>query len=354
MTFLAPLMLWSLLAAPILVGVYIYLLRRKRPTAVRYANVAMVKQALGHGTGIRRHLPPALFLLGAMFALTATARPAATITLLNERSLVVLAMDASVSMRAQDVVPDRVTAARAAAKAFLEGMPRTTHVAVVAFAGSAALIQSPTVDRDALNAAIDGFILQRATAIGSAILLSLETIFPGADFGQQDMPGYRRSRDAATTRQLDQPLPSVPSAEATPMEIVQPGSYKQAVIILLTDGQATAGPHPIAAARMAADRGVRVFTVGLGTDEGVITGPSGQTMRVQFDEQSLKDIAGLTAGKFYHAGTANSLNEIYRELTTQLIAERERTEVSFAFAAMAALLIIGASTLSLLWSNRVG
>ena len=149
MTFLAPFMLLSLLLAPILVGVYAYILNRKRRTVVRYTNVALVKLAIGRGAAIRRHLAPALLLIGAMFALAAAARPVAPLTLLSERSLVVLAIDASVSMRADDVAPDRITAARAAAKAFIANMPETMQVAVVAFAGSAALVQSPTTDREA-------------------------------------------------------------------------------------------------------------------------------------------------------------------------------------------------------------
>lgn len=351
MIFLAPFMLWLLLVVPVLVGVYVSVLARRKRAAVRYANLALVKQAIGYGAGLRRHLPPALFLIGAMFALTATARPSTIFTFRNERSLVVLAMDVSVSMRANDVAPDRITAARTAAKAFIADMPDTMRVAVVAFAGSAMLAQPPTTDRGALNAAIDGFVLQRATAIGSAILMSIETIFPGVDFGQQSLPEYQRSRDAASARVLDQPASA---AAAAPLVAVLPGSYKQAVIILLTDGQATAGPHPVAAARMAADRGVRVFTVGLGTDAGVIPGGNGQSILVQFDEETLKTIADLTVGKYYHAGSAADLTEIYRELTTQLIQEREQTEVSFVFAAVGALLIIGAGGLSVLWSNRLG
>ena len=342
-------MLWSLLAVPILIGVYVYVLGRRKLSAVRYANIAMVKQAIGPGAAIRRHLPPALFLVGAMVALAATARPSAMFTLLSQRSLVVLAMDVSVSMRANDVAPDRITAARTAAKAFIKDMPDTMQVAVVAFAGSAMLAQPPTTDHELLTAAIDGFVLQRATAIGSAIIMSLETIFPGVDFGQQGLPEYQRSRRGA--RALDQPAP--PAETAPPLAVAQPGSYKQAVVILLTDGQATAGPHPVAAARMAADRGVRVFTVGLGTDAGVIPGGNGQSIQVQFDEETLKTVADLTAGKYYHAASGTDLSEVYRELTTELIQEREQTEVSFVFAALAALLIIGAGGLSVLWSNRL-
>ena len=357
MTFLAPFMLWLLLVVPILIGVYVYLLGRRKRAAVRYANLALVKQAIGTGTGVRRHVPPALVLIGVVFALTATARPSSVFTLSSERSLVVLAMDVSVSMRAVDVAPDRITAARVAAKAFIADMPDTMRVAIVAFAGSAMLAQPPTTNREALNAAIDGFVLQRATAIGSAILMSLETIFPGVDFGQQALPEYQRSRDAASARALDQPAPAAAAAPlvvaAAPLAIMQPGSYKQAAIILLTDGQATAGPHPVAAARMAAERGVRVFTVGLGTDEGVIPSWNGQSIQAQFDEETLKTVADLTVGKYYRAGSGADLAEIYRELTTQLIQEREQTEVSFAFAVLAALLIVGAGGLSVLWSNRL-
>lgn len=350
MTFLAPSMLWSLVAIPVLIGLYLYLQGRKKRAVVRYANIGMVKQALGYGAGVRRHLPPALLLLGIVIALAATAKPSAMLTLPSQQSLVVLAMDVSVSMRANDVAPDRITAARNAAKAFIADMPDTTRVGIVAFAGSAMLAQAPTFNREELNAAIDGFVLQRATAIGSAILMSLETIFPGVEFGQS-LPEYQRYRRGGQGRSLDQPAPAL---EPAPMPLVPPGSYKNAVVILLTDGQATAGPDPVATARLAANRGVRVFTVGLGTEEGEIAGWNGRRMRVQFDEETLKTIADLTAGKYFHAGSGTDLKEVYRELNTQLVSERQQTEVSFGFAAFAALLIILAGGLSILWSNRFG
>lgn len=345
--FLAPHFLWLLVAVPLLVGFYIFLLRRKKHTALRYTNLALVKEAAGAGARIRRHIPPALLLVAVTAALLAVARPAAMITLPSEQSQVLLAMDVSISMRATDIAPDRITAAQNAAKAFIAEMPRNVRIGVVAFAGSAMLAQAPTYDREALTSAIDRFRLQRATNLGSAILVSLESIFPGVEL-DLPLPEYERRGRGREGLSLDQPRVT-PQDHFTP---VPPGSYQSAVIILLTDGQATMGPDPIAAARVAADRGVRIFTVGLGSTNGEISGWGGRRMRVQIDEETLKTVADLTKGKYFFAGSDTSLGEIYKQLNTQLVMERRKTEVSFIFAGLAALFAVAACGLSLVWFNR--
>jgi Ca-activated chloride channel family protein len=346
--FLAPQMLWLLAVVPMLVWFYLYLLRRKKNAAVRFTNIALVKEAVGKGANIRRHIPPALLLAAITVSILAVAKPAALVTLPSDQSLVILAMDVSISMRATDIEPDRITAAQNAAKAFISEMPASVRIGVVAFAGSAMLAQAPTVDRHALISAIDGFRLQRATNLGGAILVSLESIFPGIELDMQ-LPEYERRARSRNSRSLDQPL--TPEADNRFMP-VPPGSYESAVIILLTDGQATMGPDPIAAARVAADRGVRVFTVGLGSKDGEISGWGGRRMRVSIDEETLKTVADLTKGQYFFAGSGASLTDIYKQLNTQLVMERKKTEVSFIFAAIAAMLAIAGCGLSLVWFNR--
>jgi Ca-activated chloride channel family protein len=336
MSFLSPEFLWLLLAVPLIAGFYLLLLKKRKQAALRYANLEIVKAAIGRGLWWRRHVPPAILLaaLGAM--LFATARPMAVITLPTHHETVILAIDVSGSMRANDVEPSRIEAAQAAARAFIAQQPRSTRIGVVAFAGSAALVQPPTSNRHDLRAAIDQLQLQHATAVGSGILVSLKAIFPQEEF-ELPPPGQRRPAKQ-----------SLPTAKAVP-----PGSYAEAAIILLTDGQTTAGPDPVDAARLAAERGVRVFTVGVGTDNGQILNGEGWSMRVRLDEEPLKAIADLTRAEYFYAGSAPDLRKVYETLRAKLVLEKKETEITALFSAIAAAAVLLSATLSLLWFNRI-
>jgi Ca-activated chloride channel homolog len=336
MSFLSPEFLWLLIAVPLIAGFYLLLLKKRKQAALRYANLEIVKAAIGRGLWWRRHVPPAILLaaLGAM--LFATARPTAVITLPTQHETVILAMDVSGSMRANDVEPSRIEAAQAAARAFIAQQPRSTRIGVVAFAGSAALVQPPTSNRHDLRAAIDQLQLQHATAVGSGILVSLRAIFPQEEF-ELPPPGQRRPVEQ-----------SFPTAKAVP-----PGSYAEAAIILLTDGQTTAGPDPVDAARLAAERGVRVFTVGVGTDNGQILNGEGWSMRVRLDEEPLKAIADLTRAEYFYAGNAPDLRKVYETLRAKLVLEKKETEITALFSAIAAGAVLLSATLSLLWFNRI-
>jgi Ca-activated chloride channel family protein len=341
MTFFWPDMLWGLIALPLLVLLYVWLQRRRKKTTLRYANLGLVREALGKSVAWRRHLPPVLLFTAIAALLIAAARPAAVITLPSAQETIILAMDVSGSMRASDVLPDRITAAKEAAKAFVAELPRNVRIAVVQFAGTAAVVQAPTLSREDVVAAIERFQLQRGTAIGSGIVLSLATLFPDAGIDLSQITGQR----AMPAGPNDKPKP-----EFTP---VPPGSYPSAAIILLTDGQRTTGPDPIDAAKMAADRGVRVYTVGVGTKEGETIGFEGWSMRVRLDEDTLKGIANLTRADYFYAGTAEDLKKVYQGLSTKLIVEKKETEVSALFAALGALLVVVAASLSVWWFGRV-
>ena len=182
MTFLWPELLWLLVLVPVIVGVYLLLLRRKHRLAVRYASLAMIRDAIGAGGRVRRHVPPLLFLIALTLMLIAVARPAAIVTLPSQHETIILAMDVSGSMRAVDVKPNRLTASQEAARAFINDQPHNVRIGIVSFAGTAAVVQPPTENRDDLMAAIDRFTLQRGTAVGSGILVSLKTIFPDVEF----------------------------------------------------------------------------------------------------------------------------------------------------------------------------
>ena len=339
--FIWPELLWLLLVVPLLLAAYLWLLARRKRTALRYANLALVRQAIARGASWRRHLPPALMLAAVAVLLVASARPTALISLPSQQETIVLAMDVSGSMRAADVEPSRLVASQEAAKSFIHALPRGIRVAIVSFAGTAAVVQPPTHNREDALAAIDRFQLQRGTAISSGIILSLATLFPDAGIDLSNITGQR----AMPRGPHDKPPP-----EFTP---VPPGSYPSAAIVLLTDGARTTGPDSLEAAKMAADRGVRVYTVGIGTKEGETIGFEGWSMRVRLDEDTLKAVAGLTLADYFYAGSAEDLKKVYQGLGSRLAVERKETEVSALVAALAALLVIAAASLSVLWFGRV-
>ncbi len=348
-SFLWPQMLWLLLALPLLVLLYLWLLSRRRKSAVRLASLSIVREAAGRGPGWRRHLPPVLLLLAVAASLLAASRPVATLRLPSTQQTIILAMDVSGSMRAEDVKPNRLVASQDAAKAFLTSLPRHVKVGIVAFAGSAQVVQPPTLSRDDLVAAIDRFQLQRATAIGSAIVVSLAEIFPDQNISLGDIT-YQRNTDpfAPKGRAIDRP-----AAQDKPFTPVPPGSYGSAAIILLTDGQRTTGVDTAEAAQMAAERGVRVYTVGVGTVDGEVIGFEGWSMRVRLDEDSLKQVARATQAEYFHAGTADNLKQVYESLGARLTVEKKETEVSGLLALASAVLALLAAGLSLLWFHRV-
>ncbi|QBK04782.1 VWA domain-containing protein [Hylemonella gracilis] len=345
MSFLWPTLLLSLLLLPLLVGLYVWLWRRKRRQVLTYASLTLIKQAMTPQRPWRRHLPPALLLLALIALLLAAARPLARIALPTQQETIMLAIDVSGSMRATDVEPSRLEAAQAAARAFLVDLPRHVKVGIVAFAGSAQIAQLPTTNHEDLNAAIDRFQLQRGTAIGNGIVLSLAAIFPeaGIDLGQlaYGRPGQPRGQS------LDTPPPRPLAAP------VAPGSYDSAAVILLTDGQRTTGIDPLEAAKLAADRGVRIYTVGVGTVEGVTVGFEGWSMHARLDEESLKSIAQQTRGEYFHAASADALTQVYETLSSRLTLEKKETEITALLALLGALLVMASATLSMLWFHRV-
>lgn len=348
MRFLSPSLLWLLIAVPMLAAAYVLLLRRKKRAVVRYADVAVIKEALRPAQRLRRHLPPFLLVLAIAAMLLAIARPTAVITLPSEQRTVVLAIDVSLSMRATDVEPSRLGAAQEAAKAFIAEQPSDVRIGIVSFAGTALLVQAPTNNREDLIAAIDRLELQRHTAIGSGLIMALATVFPDAGIDLESMifgPATRETGRGVALERAGKPE----TKEFTP---VPPGSYPSAAIILLSDGRRTTGPDPMEAAKMVADRGVRVYTVGLGSAQGGTAGFDGWSIYMRFDEEALKAIAQATRGAYFSAATAAELKKVYQELNTRFLLEKKETEIGALFTALAALLALAAATLSLLWFSR--
>jgi Ca-activated chloride channel homolog len=277
--------------------------------------------------------------------LFAIARPQAALMLPGRIENIILAMDVSGSMRAADTAPDRITAARNAAAAFLAEQPRQVRVGLVSIAASAAVAQSLTDNRENILKALDRFQLQPGTALGSGLIISLATLLPEA---------------AIDVEQILSGAPPFPPGGVyskrggEPFKPVPPGSYGSAVIVLLSDGQSNMGPDPMAMATIAADRGVRVFTVGVGTPEGATLSVKGWSMRVRLDEAALKKIASVTRGEYFRAGDAADLKKIYRHLSAKLVLEKQQNiEVTALFAGLGALLSLIAGLLSMAWFNRL-
>ena len=349
MKFFAPELLWLLLVVPAFIAAYVVVLARKKKAAVRYASLDLVKEAMGPGNRFRRHIPPLLFLLGMTAILVAVARPAAVMTLPSQSRTIVLAIDVSLSMRATDVEPNRLAAAQEAAKAFISQQPPDVRLGIVSFAGTALLVQSPTQNREDLVAAIDRLELQRHTAIGSGLIVSLATLFPDAGIDLESMIFGAGGRDGRRGTAIDQPK----KAEKKDFVPVPPGSYASAAIILLSDGRRTTGPDPMDAAKMAAERGVRVFTVGLGNAQGGMANFDGWSVYMRFDEETLRAIADVTRGEYFAASSASELKKIYETLNAKFMLEKKETEITALVTAAGALLALIAGALSLLWFNRI-
>jgi Ca-activated chloride channel family protein len=342
MSFLWPHYLWLMLVLPLLPLAYLLLLRRRRQAAVRFSSLGSVRAAVG--SNWRRHLPPALLLVAVGLMLLAAARPMASIPLPWARSTIMLAMDVSLSMRVTDVKPTRLAAAQEAAKGFLRDLPKDIEVGLVTFAGSSQVAQAATLDRASLVAAIDGFQMQMGTAVGNAIVVSLAELFPdhGIDVGEMTFGSKPRGR-------------SIDSATKTPkvIEPVEPGSYKSAAIILLSDGRRTTGVDTLVAAKMAADRGVRIYAVGLGTTDGDALTAEGMPIYLRLDEPMLREVARMTGGEYHYAGTAEKLRSVYENLGTRLQVQTRETEISGLIALAAALVALTGALLSVVWFGRM-
>lgn len=343
MFFLWPQYLWLMLALPLLPAVYAWLLLRRGKPAVRYSNLRVVRAAAR--LNWRRHVPPALLLLACSGLLFAAARPVARVTLPWARSSIMLAMDVSLSMRVTDVKPTRLQAAQDAAKLFLRDLPKDIEVGLVTFAGSSQVAQRATLDRASLVATIDAFQMQMGTAVGNAIVLCLAELFPdhGIDVGEMTFGSKRQGRS------LDD------KAKAPPKQItpVAPGSYNSAAIVLLSDGRRTTGVDTLAAAKMAADRGVRIYVVGLGTVDGDAASTEGMPIYLRLDEPTLREVARMTGGEYYHAGTAEKLRSVYENLGSRLQVHTRETELTGLLALASAMLALAAGTLSMLWFRRI-
>ncbi len=349
MNFLWPANLWLLLALLVLPALYLWLLRRPGRPALQLSSLGIVRDAMQRTW--RRHVPAVLLWLALGVLLLAAARPSAPVTLPWARSTILLAMDVSRSMRVQDVKPTRMVAAQEAAKAFLREVPGYIDVGLVTFAGTALVAQQATLDRTSLVSAIDAIQMQYGTAIGSAIVLCLAELFPdhGIDLGEMTFGARLKGRGSnETVAKGDQR--KTPPKQITP---VAPGSYDGAAIILLSDGRRTTGVETLLAAKMAADRGVQIHVVGLGTPDGHLAMGEGASMYLQLDEPTLREVARMTGGEYHQAGTAEALRGIYQNLGSRLQIQTRETELTGILALLAALLTVAAAAVAVVWFGRI-
>ncbi|RZT31385.1 VWA domain-containing protein [Cupriavidus agavae] len=344
-SFLWPGMLWLMALLLVLAAAYVWLDRRRRRTAVAYPALRTVGLATPGRAGWRRHVAPLLILV-ALAALTfAIARPQAVLTLPSRLDTVVLVVDLSGSMRARDVAPTRIRAAQLAARSLVDAQPAGVKVAIVAMAGTAAVAQPPTRSKEEATAAIERLQPQGGTALGNGMLVALTTLLPQAAGDAQrlmnDEEPSRKGQGAGVSPDAD-------------TEAVAPGSYAPGAIVLFSDGESNAGPTTLQAAQLAAAHGVRVYTVGVGTPEGVVLSVDGWSARVKLDEAVLKQVADATGAEYFRIEDASGMKKVYRTLGTRLAFDkRDQVEITAFFAAFGALLAACAGMLSLWWFGRV-
>lgn len=334
MSFLLPAVLFGLVLIPILIGLYIYLVTMRRRQMVRQGQFGLASDPAGRNPGAARHLPWILFFVGLAGLLVAMARPQANVRLPVVEGSVVLAFDVSGSMAATDIQPTRIDAAKAAARAFIERQPPTVQIGVVAFSDAGLSVQVPTNDQASILAAVNRLQPERGTSVASGILVALNTIEKAE---QPDSSMYSN-------------LTPVPTVQPTP---VPAGTYDSAVIVLLSDGENNEQPDPIKAAQQAADRGVRVYTVGLGSAEGTNLHVNRITVHTQLDEATLKQIAQVTGGTYYNAQNARQLIDVYSHLDPALVVKPEPTELTALFAGASAVLFLIGGLYSLLQFGHV-
>ena len=354
MSFLWPGLLYLLALIPALIVYYLWTLRRRSRFAIRYSSLTLVRDSVPRRSALRRHLPFGMFTLAFAGLIVALARPVSVVAVPAAQTTIILAIDVSRSMCSIDIPPDRLEAAEAAALDFIHSQRPNARIGIVAFAGFAELIQPPTTDQNALRDAILSLMTGRRTAIGSGILKSLDAI---AEVDKSVAPSISDTN---------------PGVEPPP---VAKGAYAPDIIVLLTDGANNSGPLPADAARQAADRGVRVYTIGFGTPNGSEFascqssdpsglggfggfgggfgsfggGGGGGNFTRGIDETALRQIASITGGSYYPASSALQLENVFQRLPTSLIAKHETSELSVVFTVLAGLLALLAVILSFAW-----
>jgi Ca-activated chloride channel family protein len=373
MSFGVPLFLVTLLSVPVLLGVYVWQLRRRRRQVVRFSNVALLRAAGAGSVSWRQHVPMGLVLCALALLGLASARPTVRATVPTSSSTVILALDVSGSMCATDVAPNRLSAAQAAVRSFVEGQPDETKVGLVVFSGFAELAVAPTADRDALLTAIDAVTTGRGTTIGAAILRSIDAI---AELDPNVAPADAVDEPTTDGPGLVDPTPApTPSSTGGPAGRDGSGAADAAadkapeIIVLLTDGANTRGVTPAQAAAQAAARGVRVYPIGFGTTNptqmactrdqyggfqprvhdfsGAGAGSMGGRNFLVVDEAALRGVARTTGGEYFAATNADGLTKVLADLPKHVTVSEQDIDLSAAVGLLAAALLLAGLAISL-------
>ena len=337
MSFIWPSLLLSLALIPAGVLLYRFLDGRRRRRLSTYGGPALAQRTAGRAR-VRDRIPAALLLCGLVVLSVALARPQAVVALPQEQGTVVLAFDVSASMAATDLQPTRMEAAKAAAKAFVEREPSGVTIGVVAFSDSGVSVQTPTADQSTVISAIDRLIPQRGTSLAQGILDSLKVIAV-AEAGPYANNYYSNPSAGASPTPAPTPVPA--------------GTHAPAAIVLLSDGENNESPDPIAAAQSAADQGVRIYTIGIGSPAGTTVNLNGFQVHTQLDQATLQQIAQMTDGTYYVATDAAQLQSVYDNLDTAVVIQPQMTEITSIFAGVSLVLLIAGAMTSLLWLGRL-
>jgi Ca-activated chloride channel family protein len=335
MTFIWPIMLWLLIILPLFVLAYAGLQQRRHKLVSKYGTLGLVQAPGSQAVGYRRHVPPLLFLTGLGILIVSLARPQAVVSLPRVEGTVILVFDVSGSMAANDVKPTRIEAAKITAEKFVDSQPDGVMVGVVAFSDSGLSVQVPTSEKAAVMAAIERLMPARGTSLANGIYAALTTI---ATTGKAPDTHYYNN--------------VTPEPTATPTPVPQ-GVYSPAIIVLISDGENNQNPDPLQAAQAAADRGVRIYSIGVGTAAGADLNIDGFMVHSQLDEGMLQQISQITSGTYYNAQSEQDLDKIYNNIRPQLVVKPEKMEMTSLFAGASILVLLIGGVFSLGWFSRL-
>ena len=326
-SFIWPWALLSLLAMPACVWACVLLQRRRDSGAAILGAMGLANEQGRTVAGWRRQLPPAMVLTGVALLALATARPQMTLPLPRLEGNVVLAMDVSSSMAADDVRPTRMEAAKQAARAMAERRPGSARVGVGAFGEGGLVVQPPTDDDEAVRETIDRLVPQSGTSLGRGMMTALNLVSP-----DPDQAGGQPSQVNEAAAQ---------------------GAFAPAIIVMLTDGENTDPPDPLEVAQLAAERGIRIHTVGVGTQQGAAIDIEGFSLFTQLNEPVLQEISLLTEGDYFRLDDPEGLATVYDALETEFVVQSREVEVTSLLGGIAALMLLSSGALSLFWFGRV-
>jgi Ca-activated chloride channel family protein len=313
MTFLNPWALWLLLLVPVLGALYVVLQQRRKTYAVRFTNLELLETVAPRRPGWRRHVAPVLFLITLVLLIGAAARPMATVRVPREQASIMLVMDVSGSMASTDLDPNRIVAAKDAAREFLDSLPDRMRVGLVSFSDYATLVTPLTTDKQTVDEALENLRVRGGTAMGDGMAVALDQI--------------------DVERQAGQEVP--------------------ASMLVLSDGETNRGAPPEQVAQAAVEARVPVYVIGVGTEEGAIQRAGDQLVRSQLNRAELESVASLTGGRYFESTTSESLEEIYRSVGSSLGFREERRELTPQFVGLAAVFLVATAVLSLLWFQRL-